>query len=249
MAIGQIGANSVTEFFEEITYQVGYNEAKEQIQDFSKDIDNDIIQEAMSSSMNVMVMGMMMLLIRGQENFIQKIFDTAYGLVVIVLASDLAQRAKNKLSGLKGFKFLKKFEMFQKSYADRVATAQLIVSGATSHFHAESNTQNESATYDTVLKEKQVLVDKERLHMELADSMAGRYNDSLLFKLMTKSFTANDELMIKKILGRDVASSVSVDDLNQVADFMYVTDSNGKVTGLSEQFLTMLNGLGYVHNK
>lgn len=248
MAIGQIGQNSVTEFFEDITYQVGYTEAREQVQSFTKDIDNDIIKEALESSMSVLTMGLMMLMIRYQEDFIQKVFNIASGLVVIVLASDMAQRAKNKLSGLKGFKFIKKFEMFQKSYSDRVATAQLIVSGANSHFVAESTNQNETSTYNTVLHQKEHIVNKERLHMELASSMASRYNESLLFKLMTKSFTANDELMIKRILGRDASAVISVDDMNKVADFMYIKDSSGKVTGLSEQFMTMLNGLGYVHN-
>lgn len=30
---------------------------------------------------------------------------------------------------------------------------------------------------------------------------------------------------------------------------MYVTDDSGNITGLTEQFMTMLNGLGYLNNK
>lgn len=249
MSIGQIGQNSVLEFFEDITYQVGYNEAREQVQNFTKDISNDIISDAMQSALSVMTMGLMMLMVRAQEDFIQKVFTMAEGLVVLVLASDMAQKAKNKLSGVKGFKFLKKFEMFQKSYSDRVQTARLILEGTHNHLVSERTTQSESSTYNTILNQKEHIVNKERLHLDLANSMAGRYNDSLIFKLFTKSFTANDELMIKKILGRDTATALNVDDLNQVADFMYVKDSNGKVTGLSEQFMTFVNGLGFTHNK
>ncbi len=249
MPIGQIGENSVTEFFEEITYQVGYDEARTQIQGFTKDIDNDILKEALESSMNVLVMGLMMLFIRNQEEFIQRLFTLAKGLIVIILASDTIQSYKNKLSNLKGFKFLKKFDSFKKSYADRVATAQLVIDGTNNHLQAEATTQNETNGYNTVLAQKEHMVNKERLHMELASSMASRYNESLLFKMFTKSFTLNDKLMIKKILGRDTSAELNIDELNQVADFLYVKDSTGKVTGLSEQFLTMINGLGYVHNK
>lgn len=247
MSLGTIGQNSVTEFFEDLTYQVGYNEAREQVQGFVKDVDNEAVKSALESSYNMLVMGLMMLLIRSQEDFIQKVFDIAKGLILIVMASDFAQKAKNRLSGVKGFKFLKRFEMFQKSYSDRVATAQLIVSGATSHFHGEKLTQGEGSTVDSVIRQQEHIINRENLHLNLADNMASRYNDTLIFKMFTKSFTANDELMIKRILGKDTASVLDVEDLNKVADFMYVTDDAGKVTGLSEQFLTLLNGLGYLH--
>ncbi|HUH42676.1 MAG TPA: hypothetical protein VLZ29_06125, partial [Sulfurimonas sp.] len=218
-----------------------------QIQGFTKDIDNGVIKEALESSMNVLVMGLMMLFIRNQEAFIQRLFTVAKGLIVIILASDTIQRYKNKLSGVKGFKFLKKFNAFQKSYADRVATAQLVIDGTNNHLQAETTMQNETNNYNTVIAQKEHLVNKERLHMDLANNMASRYNDSLIFKMFTKSFTPNDKTMIKKILGRDTGSELDINELNQVADFLYVKDSTGKVTGLSEQFLTMLNGLSYLH--
>ena len=30
---------------------------------------------------------------------------------------------------------------------------------------------------------------------------------------------------------------------------MYTKDSNGKLTGLSEEFMNLINALSYVHNK
>ncbi|MDD2651728.1 MAG: hypothetical protein PHX44_01680 [Sulfurimonas sp.] len=249
MSIGAIGQNSVSEFFEDLTYQVGYNEARSQVQNLVKDVESDAVKSALESSMNILTMGLMMLLIRSQEDFVQKVFTLAQGLVVIALASDFAQKTKNKLQNFRGFKFLKKFELFQKSYADRVATAQLVLDGANAHFSAERLTQNEGSTIDSVIRQKEHIVNRESFHLNVADKMASRYNDTLLFKMFTKSFTSNDETMIKRILGRDTASSITADELNHVADFMYVTDSAGHVTGLSEQFLTLLNGLGYVYNK
>lgn len=249
MSLSSIGQNSVSEFFEEIIYQVSYNEAREQISSFTKDVDNSIVQEALESSMQIMTAGLIMLLISKQEDFIQGVFNTAKGLVLILLASDTVQKYKNKLSGLRGFGFLKKLEFFKQAYSDRVATAQLVLSGANSHFVAESTTQSETSTLNTAMQYKEHMINKDSLHLDLAKTMSSRYNESLMFKLFTKSFTPNDETMIKKILGRDTASTITANDLNQVANFMYVTDSTGNVTGLSEQFLTLLNGLGYIHNK
>ncbi|MCD8477290.1 MAG: hypothetical protein LRY68_04780 [Sulfurospirillum sp.] len=94
---------------------------------------------------------------------------------------------------------------------------------------------------------KQTLYQRENLHMQFGNAMASRYNETLLFKLFTKSFTANDEMLIKKILGRDTGAVVNVEDLNQVADFMFVKDTNGKVTGLSEAFYQLVNSLGYIN--
>jgi len=68
-----------------------------------------------------------------------------------------------------------------------------------------------------------------------------------MFKLFTKSFTANDEQLMKKILGRNSSSKLKVEDMNKVADFMFVTDSNGDVTGLTEQMFQLLNGMGYMN--
>lgn len=47
-------------------------------------------------------------------------------------------------------------------------------------------------------------------------------------------------MLIKKMLGRDTGAAINIDDLNQVADFMFVKDTNGKITGLSESFYSCL---------
>jgi hypothetical protein len=148
---------------------------------------------------------------------------------------------------LKGFKALKKFGMFQKSFSERVAMAQLVLDGVTSHFEAEKTTQNEGSMLSTVAQMKDNVLNKESLNLNVGSSMASRYNETLLFKLFTKSFTSNDEVIIKKILGRESASTLSIEDMNQVADFMFVKDANGNITGLAEQFFQLINGLGYLH--
>lgn len=248
MSLESIGKNGAEEFFETILYMTAYSEAQEQIKGFTNDIENDVLQEALQGAMTIITMGVVFALIRQQEQFIDKLFATAKGLVVIILASDFAQKAKSKILGkIKGFKALNKFSMFQKSFSDRVALAQLVLSGTASHLYAESNTLNESNTLGTVTQIKESIVSKEKLNLQLGSDMAGRYNETLLFKLFTKSFTPNDEVLIKKILGRSTSSTLKIEDMNKVADFMFVKDSNGNITGLAEQFFQLINGLGYLH--
>jgi hypothetical protein len=248
MSLSAIGENGANEFFETIMYQTAYAEANNVIKDFTDDVESSIIKDAMSGAMTIVAMGVVFELIRKQEQFIQTVFSVAEGLVVLLLASDFFQKGKNRIMGkLKGFKALQKFTIFQKSFSDRVQVARLVVDGAKGHFEAERTTQGETNTLDTVTNLKSGIVEKERLKMELGGSMATRYNETLLFKLFTKNFTSNDEVVLKKILGKQNVENLDVTEINQVADFMFVKDANGNLTGLSEQFFQLLNGLGYVH--
>ena len=247
MSLGSIGQNGTEEFFETILYQTAYKEAQDSIKGFTKDIDSEILQDALQGAMSVVSMGLVFMLMRKQEDFIEGVFKTAEGLVVVLLGSSFAQKMGNKLGRLKGGNLFKKLSMFKSSYSDRVATAQLVVNHANTHFSAERTAQSETTTLQSVSQMKEHMVSKEKLHHAVGDSMASRYNETLMFKLFTKSFTSNDEILMKKILGRDTASELKVEDMNKVADFMFVTDSNGDVTGLTEQMFQLLNGMGYMN--
>jgi hypothetical protein len=249
MSLQNVGQNSAEEFFETMLYMTAYQEAQTQIKEFTSDIENDVLEEALQSAMNILTMGVIFMMIRKQEQFIQTIFDVASGLTTILLASGFAQKMAGKLGNLKGTKLFKKFSMMKSAYSDRVATAKLVVDNVQSHFVAEGTTQNESKTLETVNQMKEHVVSKEKLNHAVGSGMASRYNETLMFKLFTKSFTANDEQLIKKILGRSTGSELKIEDMNKVADFLFVTDNNGEITGLSEQMFQLINGLGYLHNK
>jgi len=247
MSLGTIGQNGAEEFFETLLYQTAYTEAQEQVKSFTKDIESEIIQDALQGAMTVITSGLVFMLMRKQEDFIEGVFKTAEGLVVVLLGSSFAQKLGGRLKRLRGVKLFNKLGLFKSSYSDRVATAQLVVNGANSHFTAERTTQSETTTAQTVSQMKEHIVSKEKLHHDVGSSMASRYNETLMFKLFTKSFTKNDEQLIKKILGRESSSKVDVEDMNKVADFMFVTDHNGEVTGLTEQMFQLLNGMGYLN--
>jgi len=87
---------------------------------------------------------------------------------------------------------------------------------------------------------------KEELNLRLGNAMASRYNETLIFKLLTSSFSANDEIILKKILGTYDPDKIDVNDLNKIASFMFVKDDEGKIVGLSQAFLELVNGLGYI---
>lgn len=249
MSIGNIGQNSAEEFFETIMYMTAYDEARQQINNFTKDIESPILKEAVESSMQVLTMGVVFYLMRTQEKWIEKLFLTIETLVGVLLASQFADKLKNKFAGLKGMKVFQKFGMFQTSFSDKIQVAQLVVAQGGNHAHSENSHSTTPDIMSNVTAQKEHLVNKEKLHLQLGSNMASRYNETLLFKLFTKSFTPNDELLMKKILGRDTATEINVEDLNKVADFLFVTDNQGNMTGLSEQFFQLINGLGYVHNK
>lgn len=250
MALGSVGKNSAEEFFETILYMTAYEESKKVIHEFTKDIDNPVLKEAVESSMNVLVFGAVMHLVKMQEDFISKIFHLAE-ILFVALISTPAKRALAKMRKYKGTKLFRRMGFFQGSNQDNIATAHVVAThvGSYSRSNGLAGTNSTAQSIIAYNGSKDTLYNRENLHMNLGNNMASRYNETLLFKLLTRSFTPQDETLMKKILGRDSASSLHVDDLNQVADFMYTKDSNGKMTGLSTQFMELINGLGYLHNK
>lgn len=252
MSVNQIGKNSAEEFFETIIYMTAYNEARQYIREYTKDIDSPVLKEAIEGSMNVLVFGMVFKLIQMQEGLIDKIFNVASSLCVVLLVNP-KNKIISKLKKIKGFKLFKRFNLFGDTMQERALIAQVVSDMAGNHLRGRSvvntSSNNKLSTFEMVNQQKNTVYNREKLHLDLGNAMASRYSETLLFKLLTKSFTSKDELLIKKILGRDTASSLNIDDLNQVADFMYSTDSNGNPVGLSEAFMDLVNGLGFLHNK
>lgn len=251
MAIGQIGKNTAEEFFETILYMTAYEESKTIIKGFTKDIENPVIQEAVESAMNVAVFGLIFLAVQKQEQIISLIFEKTEAVFLLLIQNPM-RRALSKMRNMRGIKLLRKLGFFQANNMENIGTAQAIAihqSGKASSYGVINAKDKRMDTYTAVNETKNTLYNREKLHMDMGNNMAQRYNGTLLFKLFTKSFTANDEMLIKKIIGRDTATALSIDDMNKVANFLYTTDTTGKVTGLSEAFMDLINGLGYLHNK
>lgn len=252
--VKQIGQNTAEEFFETILYMTAYDVTKSVMAEYTKDIDSPILKEAVESAMSVAVFGAVFLAVQKQEELIAKIFNLAEGLIIA-----LALKAKNifsKIKGLKGTKLFRKLSFLQGRNQDDLAIAQIVATHQGFKANVKSSEivgQNTStqrtvgSSYQMYNDTKQTLYQRENLHFQFGNAMASRYNETLLFKLFTKSFTSQDEMLIKKMLGRETGAAISIADLNQVADFMFVKDTNGKLTGFTEAFFQFVNTMGYVN--
>lgn len=251
MSLKQIGQNSSEEFFETILYMTAYDQAREQISSFTKDVDNEVLKEAIEGAANVLVFGLVFIAIQKQSELLNVIFDKTRVIVYALLLTPTTF-IKRQLRKFKGINTIKRMGFFgnEKLEKAQIANTVAILSGNRIRTKGVINSaSNTFSIYDTVNTQKNTIYNREQLHMNMGNNMAGRYNETLLFKLLTKSFTPKDETLMKKILGRDTASTLNIEDLNQVADFMYTTDSNGNPIGLSEAFVDLVNGLGFLHNK
>lgn len=250
MAVNQIGQNSAQEFFETFIYGVGYEEGRDQISSFTKEVDSPILKDAIESSMNVLVFGAIMYAVQKQEALIAKIFDAAEVLLFALVGK--VNKYANKLKGKKGTKLHRFISFLQGSNQENLMTAQVIAThvGNKNLAHATNgNASNAVSAYQMQLDTKNSLYQREQLHMNLGNNMTSRYNETLMFKLFTKSFTENDKLLLKKILGRDSTAVLDIADINQICDFMFVKDSGGNLIGLAETMYRLLNGLGYLNKK
>ena len=68
--LGRIGTNGVNEFFEDLTYNVAYNEVLSRLNN-AIDMDNDMVKQAIQSSLTIMVSSALFLYIQKQEEWIQ----------------------------------------------------------------------------------------------------------------------------------------------------------------------------------
>ena len=98
----------------------------------------------------------------------------------------------------------------------------------------------------TLLDEIIHILETKNQEFNYAKAKVDNINQTLLFKLFSSRFTPQDKEVLRRITGSD---KIDIDALNHVADFMFVTDSAGNILGLSEMFITMLNGLGYFNGK
>ncbi|WP_456400162.1 hypothetical protein [Persephonella sp.] len=241
MGLKNIGQNSAQEFFETLIYLTAYNESLDIIKNYTKDIDNPVLREAVEDSLNVLTFGLIFYLIQTEEKFLERIFNLANSFVVFLLSPIGKYKKKIKTRGIKGIfnALLGRF-----SSSDRIALSNVVVSQTSNLILARSNSYKSNSLYKSYSDTKNNIYMRENLHLNLSSNYSRQYIESLLFKMFTSSFTPNDEMLLKKILG---TTNISIDDINKVSEFLFVKDDTGKVVGLSEAFFRLVNGLGYIH--
>ena len=247
MALSNIGSNATEEFFETILYGTAYTEAQNALRGVTEDVDNQLLQDAMQSASSIIIAGVMSSIIRKQEDLIADIFTKTATFITAILGSNFIGKFKNRLRGLKGVKLFRRLGFFNSGMSDRIALASLASDYNLNHVSSMHTKTNVFSPYSDLQSKKDYILNKENHNFQIGSEKAKSYQQTLLFKVLTKNFTDNDRKIIKKILGDSHADMTDVNNLNKVADFMFVKDSNDNITGLSEQMFQLLNGLGYVH--
>ena len=245
MALNTIGQNATEEFFETLIYMVAYDKAVEMIKGFTDDIENPYLKEAVESAANVAVFGGIFMIIQYEEKIIEWVFNLVSGTVVVLM--NTPKKAISKLKGLKGRKFSILSKVLGNISDDGVQKANVIVNQLGNFIQGRNNQYQSMNLIDGAQSIRKTAFQKEDMRFQLANAMAKRYNETLIFKLLTSTFSEQDKTILKKILGTYDPDNLDVDDLNKISEFMFVKDSEGKIIGLSEAFFELINGLGYVN--
>jgi len=245
MALKQIGQNTAEEFFETLIYMAAYDEARKMISEFTKNIENPYLKEAVESAANVAVFGGIFLIIQYEEQIIEKVFNVASALITSLIL--LPKNTINKLKRFRGRK-LRLVSKILSGFNDDAINKANVITSQLGNFIAGRNNQYQSMNLveGSQLIRKSVF-QKEEISLKLGNAMASRYNETLIFKLLTSTFSEQDKTILKKILGTYNPDSLDIEDLNKISSFMFVKDDNGKIIGLSEAFLELVNGLGYIN--
>ena len=245
MALKQLGQNTTEEFFETLIYMTAYNEAVKMIKDFTGDIENPYLREAIESASNVAVFGGIFMIIQYEEKIIEYVFNLVSGSVTLLM--NLPKKTIGKLKGLKGRKFSILSKVLGNLSDNGIQKSQVIVNQLGNFIQGRNNQYQSMNLVDSTQEIRKSVYTRENMRMELASKMAQRYNETLIFKLLTSSFSQNDKTILKKILGTYDPDKIDVNDLNKIGEFMFVKDSEGKIVGLSQAFLELVNGLGYIN--
>ena len=247
MALKQIGQNTAEEFFETLIYMVAYDEARKMIKTFTEDIENPYLKEAVESAANVAVFGGIFLIIQYEEQIIEKVFNIASGAIGVLLS--LPKKTLGKLKSLKGRKLSIVSKVLGNFNDDAVGKAHVITSQLNNFIAGRNNQYQSMNLIEGSQLIRKTVFQKEDISFRLANAMASRYNETLIFKLLTSTFSEQDKTILKKILGTYNPDSLDIEDLNKISSFMFVKDDSGNIIGLSEAFLELVNGIGYVNKK
>ena len=234
----------VEEIFEDLTYNVAYNEVLNRLK--VNGMDSNVLEDAINSGITIMFSSALMLYMQKQEALLQKIVDSAIALLVVVLnplSSKVKGLARKFFKGAKAG-IISKF--LGVSTEARVGYAQVVTTGANAMFNSRQTESQFFHRASYIQQQKNQLIATKDQQLAYAKAKADSFNQTLMFKLLTSKFTATDKELLRKITG---SSSIDIEQINKVADFMWVKDDKGDIVGLSEAFMQMLNGLGYFHNK
>uniref|UniRef100_UPI0014729F6D hypothetical protein n=1 Tax=Campylobacter sp. RM9328 TaxID=1705720 RepID=UPI0014729F6D len=235
----------IDEMFEDLTYNVAYSEVLTRLK--ANGMDDGILKDAINSGITIMFSSALMLYIQAQEAVLHRILEIA-GALLLATLSPVVKVAKGLLNKFKkGVKVGMLANVLGVSTEARVGYAQVITTGANAVFNSHQGNSQKSGYLNNMLQQRELMLHSKDQQLAYAKAKVDSFNQTLLFKLLASKFTPQDKEIIRKMTGG--SADIDIDKLNEIANFMWVTDSAGNITGLSEQFMSMLNGLGYLNGK
>ena len=240
---GRILKLGIDEMFEDLTYSVAYDQVLSRLK--KSGMDDGILKDAINSGVTIMFSAALVKYIQLQESVVNKIMSIVYAGVVALL-SPLGRYAKNKLSNIKGVKLNRMLGFLTGNFSDRIGIAKVFVECGNQIIYANNSNSSALQNVNTVINQRQHILETKNQEFNYAKAKVDNINQTLLFKLFSSRFTPQDKEILRRITGSD---KIDINALNHVADFMFVTDDAGNVLGLSEMFITMMNGLGYFNGK
>lgn len=233
----------VDEIFEDLTYNIAYNEILSRMR--NNGMPDGILKEAINSGISIMFSAALMLYIQKQEKVLERIISAAAA-AIIALLSPLKSGVKKLLRGKRGRKLIRFIPFLKSSTQDNIAMAGVVASSANSVFSSRNVANTTFERSNASIAQIAHIRENKNQELNYAKAKADSINQTLLFKLFTSKFTPADKEILRRITG---SSDIDVEQINKVASFMFVLDEAGNITGLSEQFLMLLNGLGYFKAK
>lgn len=260
--MSEIAKNTVTNMAEDLTMLVGYSMVNGWITEklsaeFPPETDpvtgkqkTNYALEVLSGGASFLFMSAMMEVIRREETFVHYVFAAGEAVIMVLYARNKSMfetigKTITKYTGIKAAKRLKLFDSHTdvtNSFVGQVYQAmQTILHGRDSSESVASTIQASNSSQDTA-------INREAHDLRFASLNNKAFIDSFMIKIMSGNFTQTDEIILKKVLGRENFSTVpvSIDELNSVRDFMVIKDSNGKFVGLTKGLVDLLNGLGFL---
>lgn len=259
--------NAGEEFSEEIMYGVAYSFIFPQVrqwidQKFPDEIDPEtkrtkpnILKEAIESSINVIMMGVLFMIMRYQEAFLEKLFAVSRSATLFVLAGgkEYLDKLRGRIKGRRGVSAINRMNKYGDAMSQRIEMAKHIQMQADSIIKARDSQYNSVSIYAPAAQMHDTAVQKERLYQELGSSKANAKLQLAMFKMFSGSFNETDKQTLKHLYktidptGTFDPNKVDVEKLNKISEFMFATDSNGKIMGLTDAFVSIINGMGYMH--
>lgn len=247
---------------EDATYLIGYSLVNKYIseilnKDFPDELDDkgrptiNIAKELLSGGASYLLMSGMMEIIKREEQLITWLFAAGEAVIGVLW---LRHKAKfnglfNSIKSKKGVKATNRLGLASNQAEEQNTFINQTYQAMQTIMQGHSASQEVAQTIGVSNSTQDLAINREAHNLKFANANNQAFQNSMLIKTMTGSFTQTDEVILKKVIGRTnfATTPLSIDELNKVHEFMIVKDNNGKFMGLTEAFTMLLNGLGYIH--